>query len=142
MYTLDDVCKLITDGSHFSPEDEGDGYPMLSVKDMEENDFNFSDCKRVGQEAYERLLANGCKPLLNDVVVAKDGSYLKTAFPIKKEREIALLSSIAILRPNTDIVNPGYLSYFLKSETVYKTVSLNYISGTALKRIILKLKKK
>ena len=111
---------------------------MLSVKDMEENDFNFSDCKRVGPEAYERLLANGCKPLLNDVVVAKDGSYLKTAFPIKEDREIALLSSIAILRPNTDIVNPGYLSYFLKSETVYQTVSLNYISGTALKRIILK----
>ena len=138
MYTLADVCTLITDGSHFSPEDEMTGYPMLSVKDMGEEDFIFENCKHVGEEAYRKLIANGCKPLINDVVLAKDGSYLKTAFPIKEEREIACLSSIAILRPNLQLVVPSYLSYYLKSESVYKTVSLNYISGTALKRIILK----
>ena len=74
----------------------------------------------------------------DDVVVAKDGSYLKTAFVIKGNPEIALLSSIAILRPKIDLVVPEYLSYFLKSDAVYRTVSLNYITGTALKRIILK----
>ena len=137
-YTLNDICELITDGSHFSPEDEGVGYPMLSVKDMGTNDFDFSNCKRVGEESFQKLLANGCKPMVNDVVVAKDGSYLKTAFPITEDRDIALLSSIAILRPNTTLVNPSYLSFFLKSKEVYRTVSLNYISGTALKRIILK----
>ena len=138
MYTLDDICTLITDGSHFSPEDEGTGYPMLSVKDMGEDDFDFSACKYVGEESFQKLLANGCMPLVNDVVVAKDGSYLKSAFPIKEERKIALLSSIAILRPDLTKVNPAYLSFFLKSDSVYRTVSLNYISGTALKRIILK----
>ena len=138
MYTLNDICSVITDGSHFSPEDEGVGYPMLSVKDMGESDFEFGTCKHVGEEAFQKLLANGCKPEINDVVVAKDGSYLKTAFPIKEDRDIALLSSIAILRPKLDIVIPEYLSYFLKSESVYRTVSLNYISGTALKRVILK----
>ena len=138
MYILDDICTLITDGSHFSPEDEGSGYPMLSVKDMGETDFDFSACKFVGENSFKKLLANGCKPEVNDVVVAKDGSYLKTAFPIKEERDIALLSSIAILRPKLELVSPEYLSYFLKSPSVYRTVSLNYITGTALKRIILK----
>ena len=138
MYALDDICTLITDGSHFSPEDEGTGYPMLSVKDMGETDFDFSACKYVGESAFKKLLANGCKPEINDVVVAKDGSYLKTAFPIKEERDIALLSSIAILRPKLELVTSEYLSYFLKSPSVYRTVSLNYITGTALKRIILK----
>ena len=138
MYTLNDICSVITDGSHFSPEDEGSGYPMLSVKDMRDTDFDFSSCKFVGEEAFQKLLANGCKPEINDVVVAKDGSYLKSAFPIKEDRAIALLSSIAILRPKLELVDPEYLSYFLKSDSVYRTVSLNYISGTALKRIILK----
>lgn len=137
-YTLNDICSVITDGSHFSPEDEGVGYPMLSVKDMGERDFDLSACKHVGEEAFQKLLANGCKPKVNDVVVAKDGSYLKTAFSIKEDRDIALLSSIAILRPKPEIVSPDYLSYFLKSPSVYHTVSLNYISGTALKRVILK----
>ena len=138
MYTLDDICSVITDGSHFSPEDEGVGYPMLSVKDMGETDFDFSTCKHVGEEAYQKLLVNGCKPEVNDVVMAKDGSYLKSAFPVKKDREIALLSSIAILRPKLEMVTPEYLSHFLKSPSLYRTVSLNYISGTALKRVILK----
>ena len=135
---LEEICSLITDGSHFSPEDEGVGYPMFSVKDMTPNGFNISGCKKIGEEAYKKLVANGCKPLNDDVVVAKDGSYLKTAFVIKGNPEIALLSSIAILRPKIDLVVPEYLSYFLKSDAVYRTVSLNYITGTALKRIILK----
>ena len=138
MARLEEICSLITDGSHFSPEDEGIGYPMFSVKDMTPNGFNISGCKKIGEEAYKKLVANGCKPLNDDVVVAKDGSYLKTAFVIKGNPEIALLSSIAILRPKIDLVVPEYLSYFLKSDAVYRTVSLNYITGTALKRIILK----
>ena len=138
MARLEEICSLITDGSHFSPEDEGVGYPMFSVKDMTPNGFNISGYKKIGEEAYKELVANGCKPLNDDVVVAKDGSYLKTAFVIKGNPEIALLSSIAILRPKIDLVVPEYLSYFLKSDAVYRTVSLNYITGTALKRIILK----
>ena len=138
MARLEEICSLITDGSHFSPEDEGVGYPMFSVKDMTPNGFNISGCKKIGEEAYKKLVTNGCKPLNDDVVVAKDGSYLKTAFVIKGNPEIALLSSIAILRPKIDLVVPEYLSYFLKSDAVYRTVSLNYITGTALKRIILK----
>lgn len=138
MARLEEICSLITDGSHFSPEDEGVGYPMFSVKDMTPNGFNISGCKKIGEEAYKKLVANGCKPLNDDVVVAKDGSYLKTAFVIKGNPEITLLSSIAILRPKIDSVVPEYLSYFLKSDAVYRTVSLNYITGTALKRIILK----
>lgn len=138
MARLEEICSLITDGSHFSPEDEGVGYPMFSVKDMTPNGFNISGCKKIGEEAYKKIVANGCKPLNDDVVVAKDGSYLKTAFVIKGNPEITLLSSIAILRPKIDLVVPEYLSYFLKSDAVYRTVSLNYITGTALKRIILK----
>lgn len=142
MATLNDICSIITDGSHFSPQDEGVGYPMLSVKDMREDDFDYSSCKHVGEDAFRLLEANGCKPYLNDVVVAKDGSFLKSAFSIKEERNIALLSSIAILRPKTDVVFPDYLCHYLRSDSVYRLVSLNYITGTALKRIILQGLKK
>lgn len=52
MKTLDDICTLITDGSHYSPEDVGEGYPMLSVKDMNDDCFDFSSCKHVGQDDF------------------------------------------------------------------------------------------
>ena len=137
MAKLGDVCSLITDGSHFSPKDIGTGYPMLSVKDMKEKDFSFDGCKHISEEDYQTLLRNGCQPKKGDVLLAKDGSYFKYAFIVEEERELAVLSSIAILRPKVDIIDPRYLREFLMADSTYKTVSLNYISGTALKRVIL-----
>ncbi|MCD4819346.1 MAG: restriction endonuclease subunit S [Candidatus Cloacimonetes bacterium] len=135
---LDDICLKITDGSHYSPKAVSKGYPMLSVKDMRHNDFFYKDCKYVSEKDYQDLVKGDCKPLLNDVLIAKDGSYLKHVFVIKKEKNQVILSSIGILRPDVTIVNSDYLKYYLHSDSVKSTVSKKYVSGSALPRIILK----
>ena len=81
---------------------------------------------------------NDCVPLFNDILVAKDGSYLKEIFICSEEREEAILSSIAIFRPNTNIIIPEILLYLLKQPSVRKDVGDNYVSGSALPRIVLK----
>lgn len=79
--TLGNVCLKVTDGAHFSPKDETNAkIPMLSVKDMQEFDFNLSSCKHISSEDFSRMLANDCVPQVNDILVAKDGSYLKEIF--------------------------------------------------------------
>ena len=135
---LGDVCSKITDGSHFSPKAQTEGYPMLSVKDMREYDFDFSNCKKISYEDYLKMERDGCVPQIGDVLVAKDGSYLKEIFRCKEQREIALLSSIAIFRPNSQLIDSRFLCYCLKSPRVYNYISLNCVSGSALPRIILK----
>ena len=134
---LRDICLRITDGSHYSPPASDDGYPMLSVKDMGSYDFDFSDCKLITESEFKKMIRNGCVPLKNDVVIAKDGSYLKNAFVINEDRDIAILSSIGILRPDVSIVNPYYLKYYLSSNHVKREVSKKYVTGSALPRIIL-----
>lgn len=135
---LNTLCEKITDGSHYSPKGISNGYPMLSVKDMFDNGFNYSDCKVVSEEDYGDLVKADCKPLLNDVLIAKDGSYLKHVFVIRDEVDQAILSSIGILRPNLEKVVPEYLKYYLQTDSVKETVSKKYVSGSALPRIILK----
>jgi len=84
--TLDNVCVKITDGSHFSPATQDEGCIMLSSKDMEENDFNYSDVKYISEEDFRKLVKNDCKPLKNDILIIKDGnSYLKHIFLCKEE---------------------------------------------------------
>ena len=61
------------------------------------------------------MLKNDCVPKLYDVLVAKDGSYLKEIFVNEKENKKAILSSIAIFRPNQDVVDPYFLCYLLKN---------------------------
>ena len=137
--SLDDVCVRITDGSHYSPADAPDApYPMYSVKDMETYGFNSSSCKHITAEEFNKMRKNDCVPRLNDILVAKDGSYLKEIFICSEEKEEAILSSIAIFRPNNDIIMPEILLYLLKQPSVRKDVGDNYVSGSALPRIVLK----
>ena len=136
---MEECCSYISDGSHYSPTEDSQGaYPMLSVKDMTDNGFSYSDCKYIGSIDYEKLVANGCKPQKNDVLVAKDGSYFKYAFVVDEDKEQAILSSIAILRPDSEMVRPRYLAYYMLTDAVVKLVEKNYLTGTAIRRVILK----
>lgn len=135
---LSDLCTRITDGSHYSPEGVATGYPMFSVKDMRENGFSYDDCKYINKAEYDRMKKSGCVPEVNDILIAKDGSYLKCIFVVTEAREEAVLSSIGILRPDLSKVNPYYIKYYLSSAFVKNQVARKYVSGSALPRIILK----
>ncbi len=136
---MGDVCAKITDGSHYSPTDSPSSpYPMYSVKDMEAYGFNPSSCKHITEKEFHKMQKNDCVPLLNDILVTKDGSYLKEIFICSEPKEEAILSSIAIFRPNTSIIMPEILLYLLKQPSVRKDVGDNYVSGSALPRIVLK----
>lgn len=137
--SLEDVCSRITDGSHYSPSDSPNSpYPMFSVKDMKTYGFNLSSCKHITEEDFRKMQKNDCVPQLNDILVAKDGSYLKEIFICSEKKDEAILSSIAIFRPNANIIMPEILLYLLKQPSVRKDVGDNYVSGSALPRIVLK----
>lgn len=137
--SLDEVCLKVTDGSHFSPKDDSlSTIPMLSVKDMKEFDFDLTSCKHISDENYQKMITNDCVPKIDDILVAKDGSYLKEIFICNEQRQIAILSSIAILRPDRKMIFPEILLAFLKSPDVLKKVRDNYVSGSALPRVVLK----
>ena len=137
--SLNDACIKITDGSHYSPKDNPLGtIPMLSVKDMLHNGFDYSSCKMIDEDEYEKMRANDCVPLKNDILVAKDGSYLKEIFICSESAKQAILSSIAMFRCNKNVIFPEILLQLLRLPKVRKDVGDNYVSGSALPRIVLK----
>ena len=142
VFSINDLCTRVTDGSHFSPENISDGiYPMYSVKDMDYNGFKKDGYKTIDQSTYDKLCKSDCRPLKNDILIAKDGSYLKYVFKTKEDLNACILSSIAILRPNIKKIDPDYFVYLLRSASVKNSMA-NYVSGAALPRIILKAFKK
>jgi type I restriction enzyme S subunit len=133
---LEKGCQRITDGSHRSPKSVDTGLPMASVKDMHNWGLDLQQCRKITSEDFENLVRNDCKPLVGDVLIAKDGSYLKHCFWVQKPMEVVILSSIAILRPNKDLLS-SYLSLHLLDPQI-KGRMAGYVSGVALPRIILK----
>ncbi|MFW1729817.1 restriction endonuclease subunit S [Acinetobacter baumannii] len=134
--TLADVCTRITDGSHSSPASVEEGYPMASVKDMYDWGINQATCRKISKEDYEALVQADCKALQGDILIAKDGSYLKHVFLLEKSFDVVLLSSIAMLRPNGRY-NPMLLTLFLKLDSTHESMQ-NIVTGAVIPRIVLK----
>lgn len=136
---LEHVCQLITDGAHNSPKSVESGEYMASVKDFTDYGLDFSKCKLISENDYNLLKKQGCVPEINDILVGKDGARFFEDIIIYKQLERpALLSSIAILRPDQSIITPEFLYYTLRSPSVRQNVRENYGSGSAIPRIVLK----
>ena len=133
---MDSICARITDGSHYSPKSVESGKPMASVKDMHDWGIELSTCRQIADVEYEKLVRNDCKPKLNDVLIAKDGSYLKHTFVVDQELDLVILSSIAILRPNGKMA-PNQLAMYLRLPDVASRMK-GYVSGVAIPRIVLR----
>jgi type I restriction enzyme, S subunit len=133
---LSEVCERITDGAHHSPPSVATGYPMASVKDMNDWGFELESCRQISKEDFDRLVAQDCRPRAGDVLIAKDGSYLKHVFVVDRERDVVLLSSIAVLRPNGRL-DPNLLARYLKDDGT-KDRLRGLVSGVAVPRIVLK----
>lgn len=136
--TLENACLVVTDGAHASPPSMDDGLPMASVKDLHDWGINLSSCRRISSQDYERLCASGCRPETGDVLIAKDGnSCLQTVCVHSQDQDLVLLSSVAILRPNPAICDSYFLKYHL-SNPLSKAKLMNFVSGVAIPRVVLR----
>lgn len=133
---LSNVCDKITDGSHFSPKSVDTGFPYVTVKDLKNDTIDFSKCLKISNKDYIDLLRNDCNPLKNDVLFSKDGTVGKVAL-INYDFQFVVLSFLAMLRPNSEIISSKYLFYILKSSH-FLLQALNQKKGVAIRRIILR----
>jgi len=138
--SIADLCSTVTDGSHHSPKsvDKEFGLPMASSKDLSEIGINYESCRYISREDFSILERNGCSPQDGDVLIAKDGARCgETSCIHGEEAPIVLLSSVAILRPITPNLSTFLNTLMSRAESV-ADLRENYVSGSAIPRIILR----
>jgi type I restriction enzyme S subunit len=112
---------------------------MASVKDLTFFGIDLKEARHISIDDYDALVKQGCKPEVGDVLVAKDGnSALDTVCVVKKPIDTVLLSSVAILRPDTQKILPDLLKYYFRSTQIIQYLKSNFISGAAIPRVVLK----
>lgn len=128
------IAKLITDGAHITPDTTEGKYNFLSVTDM--NDYGEIDLENsllITEAQYKYFVKTGCKPLINDVLISKDGTIGKTTV-VNTENNFVIASSLVIIRPDLKKINSDYLKYCLMSEFVQEQLR-SLLVGSALKRV-------
>ena len=118
--TLGEITLSIFDGKHGDCKDcPRSGYYFISVKDLREYGIDYSQAREIDpvdfQQNYTRTnLENG------DTLYANTGDTIGKILYIKGNplaMRTSFQKSVAVLKPNTEYVEPRYLYYLLKYET-------------------------
>lgn len=115
-YTLQSVCTMkITDGTHKTPtySDKENGVVFLSAKDITSGEINWENTKYITSELHTELYSR-LAPQINDILLAKNGTTGVAAL-VKEDKVFDIYVTLALLRPNVEIVIPEYLLNIINS---------------------------
>ena len=132
---LEAVLAKLTDGTHHSPRNiERGEFKYVSAKHIKEWGLDVSDVTYVTKDVHEEIYAR-CDPKFGDVLLIKDGATTGVAAINPLEEQFSMLSSVALLRPSSALLNT-FLLFFLKSPQFQKRI-LGDMAGAAIKRVTL-----
>ena len=136
--TFNDVCTNITDGAHASPKTVDEGFPYVTVRDVNhKGQIDLINCKRISENDFLSLKKGNCLPPVDSVLLSKDGTVGKVAHVTNDYDEFVVLSSLAIIAPDKTSLSPEYLKYFLLSPE-FQDHAIGSKTGAAIKRIVLR----
>ncbi|WP_114864225.1 restriction endonuclease subunit S [Comamonas sp. AG1104] len=134
---LDEICSLVTDGTHHSPVNTPTGdFRYVTAKNIRPWGLDLSDIYYVNESVHREIYTR-CPVEYGDVLYIKDGVTTGIAAINTLREEFSLLSSVALLKPEKNYLNSAYLKHWLNSPLTKKTMT-NGMTGTAIKRLVLK----
>jgi type I restriction enzyme S subunit len=110
---LGDVCNKITDGTHITPTYTKEGVPFLSVKNLTKGFIDLSDTRFISPKEHTYLTRNN-KPMRDDILYTKVGTT-GIAKVIDVDDEFSIFVSVALLKPEHEIIFNFYLEHFLNA---------------------------
>ena len=137
MRRLQDVCKKLTDGTHFSPKSFSSGdYKYITAKNIKIDGFDFTGLSYV-PEAVHRSIYERCNPEYGDILYIKDGVTTGIAMINTLHEEFTMLSSIALIKYDRSLLNGIFLKTLMNSQPFYAAMR-NNMGGAAITRLTVK----
>ena len=131
---LVDVCIKLNDGTHFSPNSFETGeYKYITAKNIKPWGFDFSNITYV-PESVHRPIYERCNPEKGDVLYIKDGVTTGIAMVNTLDEEFTLLSSVALLKQDRELINGHFLCGVLNNDEMYSDIRRN-MGGAAITRL-------
>lgn len=119
--TLQEVCAIpITDGTHQTPtySDKDNGIPFLSSKDVTKKYIDWDNVKYITKELHN-ILYRRIAPKKGDILLAKNGTTGVAAI-VSEDKVFDIYVTLALLRPNINIINKFFLLHLINSNICKK----------------------
>ena len=133
--TLENICSIITDGTHQPPKFTTTGIPFLFVSNIAGNKITYETEKFISERTYEELYKR--TPIeIGDVLLSTVGSYGHPAI-VETDNKFLFQRHIAYLKPKKDFINSIYFHGALLSPDAQKQIE-ERVKGIAQKTLIKK----
>ena len=106
---LKDLSVKISDGVHAKPEYTETGRPFLSVVNINRKKVDFTNCKFVSEEAYQKMIKT-THPEKGDVLYTKVGATYGIPAYVDTDTEFCLYVSVCLIKPNHKLINSKFLA--------------------------------
>lgn len=144
MASMNELCSIITDGTHQPPKFQSNGIPFIFVSNLVKNTVTYNAEKFISEETYGELYKR--TPIeVGDLLLSTVGSYGHPAV-VAEDRKFLFQRHIAYLKPKHDIVNSFYLHAALLSpggqgqiEEKVKGVAQKTLNLSEIKKILVPL---
>lgn len=133
---LKDIAINITDGKHGDCEnEEHSGFYFVSCKDVHDGAIHYDNARQITEkdfiDTHKRTMLEP-----NDILITNSGTIGRMALvkDIPQTYKTTFQKSVAIIKPNQEIVRPSYLYYSLIN---YVSQFINESNGSAQKNLLL-----
>lgn len=130
--TINEVCN-VGDGAHASIKRQPDGFKYLTSKNFKLDGLDLSKVDYISEVDFQKHFKEDSKaitkPKAEDVLLSIIGS-LGAPYLVKEDDLFGLSSSVSILRPKIETIEPKFLYYWIKSNEFQSSIN-NIKSGVA-----------
>lgn len=135
-YKLREITKTIVDGKHGDCiPDEDSGYYFISCKNIHDGMIDYNNARQIEYnsfvEAFKRTALQA-----SDILITNSGTIGRMAFVQKSDKveKTAFQKSVAVVRPDTSIIDAKYLYYDIQN-CIGRMAELS--NGSAQKNLLL-----
>ena len=132
MVSINDLCSIITDGTHQPPKFQKEGIPFIFVSNLANNIVTYNTEKYIDEETYSELYKR--TPIeIGDILLSTVGSYGHPAV-VTDTKRFLFQRHIAFLKPKHNIINSFYLHRAILAPNVQRQIE-DRVKGIAQKTL-------
>ena len=124
--SLSNLSKLITDGTHKTPNYVSQGIPFLSVQNISSGKFDLSKLKYISEDEH-LMLTKRCNPNSNDILICRIGTLGKPIINTL-DFDFSIFVSLGLIKLiNSQLAN--YIKFILDSPFTYNFIDYVKVGG-------------
>ncbi|MAM37294.1 MAG: restriction endonuclease [Erythrobacter sp.] len=122
------LCSQVSDGPHFSPPYEDEGYLFISARNIRVDGWSFNDAKFISEELFEEF-SRRVVPERGDVLYTKGGTT-GVARVVDFDTPFQVWVHVAVLKIAKDRAVPEFVAHALNSVGCYEQSQLHTRGAT------------